>query len=621
MARGRGGLGDAPWNFAEFLENFINTFGYNPFVGTGIGPSEGDIPNVNQPSPDEVWENLDPTIKQFMVLFSKYIEGLDSDDIDRINRQNEANRWLDQYNKYKNGEITLDELKSFESEDLSGMDGWNDYFNGVLGNLDNGEDPDPTTSTKMEDLVDEFGQDVVDIATGVFNTFKDKIADAATDPLGALKGILDAISSGGIPEKCKNLPDGGTNCSKRCWKDCVSFNILGGIPGIPLPPGVIDVGTYRDFENGLKTIGASVEEIVNGEKSISDVLDELGEWAKRTLPSMLPDISDTDGVFDWLKGILGGVVGGLVFAKIEDQLSDILFPLDKGTFDCASVNREGGMVIDEGSCEGCMDGFTPNEDGQCVEGECPPEMVKDELTGDCVEPLGCQPGGPCTTADGVGGRYNADCECIANVAIQGDDIRETDRTMTELPGFSFGSTPDDGGENKDPIQGDDIDDSDREYTDIDIGGFDDDDNDKDPIKGLDEICAGPKPASGFALQTYERHCEGGSFNCDSQNRVTRDDGSCGPCKPGFSFDENFDQCVRDSEVTGTPPPETTETPPSGGGGGGGGGMGAGAFAPFLAGISYTPQTLPEIQASTQPDYAQELESLITRQLAKRGMFT
>lgn len=483
------------------------------------------------------------------------------------------------------------------------------------------EGPDPTAFTKMGDLVEEYGQDAVDIATGVFNTFKDKIADAATDPLGALKGILDAISSGGIPEKCKNMGDpwfctekSPSQGGKTCWKDCVSFNVLGGIPGIPLPPGMIDVGTYRDFEEGLKKIGTTVGEIFEGDKSIGEAIEDIKDWVLGNLP----DLGSVDDTYDWLKGIFGAAMGGLVFAEIEDQLSDILFPLDKGTFDCASVNREGGMVIDEGSCEGCMDGFTPNEDGQCVEGECPPEMVKDELTGDCVEPLGCQPGGPCTTADGIGGRYNADCECVANVAIQGDDIREVDRTMTELPGFSFGPTPDDGGEDQDPIQGGDIDDTDREYTEIDLGGFDDDD-DKDPIKGIEDICAGPKPAGGFALQSYERYCEGGSFNCDSQNRVTREDGSCGPCKPGFSFDENFDQCVRDPEVTGTPPP-TSETA-DGGGGGGVGGMGAGAFAPFLAGISYTPQDVPEIQASTQPDYAQELESLITRQIAKRGMFT
>lgn len=479
------------------------------------------------------------------------------------------------------------------------------------------EGPDPTTFTKMEDLVDEFGQDVVDIATGVFNTFKDKIADAATDPLGALKGILDAISSGGIPEKCKNMGDpwfctekGPDQGGKTCWKDCVNFNVLGGIPGIPLPPGMIDVGTYRDFEEGLKKIGTTVGEIFEGDKSIGDVLGELKDWVLGNLP----DLENPDDAYDWLKGIFGAAMGGLVFAEIEDQLSDILFPLDKGTFDCASVNREGGIVIDEGSCEGCMDGFTPNEDGQCVPGECPPEMVKDELTGECKQSESFIPGGPCTTAEGVGGRTNAEGECIPFQAIQGDDIRETDRTYTDLPDFTLGPTPDD---SDDTDQGDDIAGSERKYKDVRLGGFDDDDD--DDIKTIEDICAGPKPASGFALQTYERFCEGGSFNCDSQNRVTREDGSCGPCKPGFSFDEEFDQCVRDPEVTGTPT-TSTETPPSGGGGGVGG-MGAGAFAPFLAGISYTPQDVPEIQASTQPDYAQELESLITRQLSKRGMFT
>ena len=478
------------------------------------------------------------------------------------------------------------------------------------------EGPDPVS---LQDFIDEYGQAAVDTASGIYSEFKDTLINTAKDPLGAIKNILDALVDSSIPEKCKDMPAGGRDCSKTCWKDCVNFNVLGGIPGLPLPPGMIDVGTYRDFENGLKKIGTTVGEVLEGDKSIGEVLKDISTTILGEIRGVFKDIDDAtiDDAYDWLKGVLGGVMGGLVFAEIEDQLSDLLFPLDKGTFDCASVNREGGMVIDEGSCEGCLDGFTPNEEGQCVPGECPPEMVKDELTGDCVEPLGCQPGGPCTTADGVGGRYNADCECIANVAIQGDDIREVDRPETELPDFGIGLAPVDDSDDTD--QGDDIAGSEREETEIDIGGFDDDDDDDD-IKSIEEICAGPKPTAGFALQTYERHCEGGSFNCDSQNRVTNEDGSCGPCKPGFSFDQNFDQCVQDPEIPGvTPPPETTD----GGGGGGAsvGGMGAGAFAPFLAGISYTPQTLPEIQASTQPDYAQELESLITRQLAKRGMFT
>jgi hypothetical protein len=507
------------------------------------------------------------------------------------------------------------------------------------GDVDYGTKPTDVTgdlsTARLDFLIAKYGKDAVDAAKEKYDEIVNVLGGVADDPFGAIEKIITTVSSG--TDECKDpglpLPD---------WvRNCVTVGWLYGIPGLPLPPipGVMGT-TIGELEEGFKNIGRNVQDIFDGAETCGEDTDgdgvgnelctwgeaigRLGEWIVGKAEDAVDAVTDPDDIGDWISGILGPVLGGLVFTEVGDQISDILFPIDtpKGIFDCASVNREGGMVIDEGSCEGCMEGFTPNEDGQCVPGECPPEMVKDELTGNCVEPLGCQPGGPCTTADGVGGRYNADCECIANVAIQGDDIRETNRTYTELPGFSFGSTPDDGGDDKDPIQGGDIDDSNRDYTGIiDIGGFDDDDDDdKDPIKGLDEICAGPKPTSGFALQTYERHCEGGSFNCDSQNRVTREDGSCGECKPGFSFDENFDQCVRDSEVTGTTSTETTETPSSGGGGGGGG-MGAGAFAPFLAGISYTPQTLPEIQASTQPDYAQELESLITRQLAKRGMFT
>jgi hypothetical protein len=512
--------------------------------------------------------------------------------------------------------------------ELGGGPGYTQQF--FPGDVDYGTEPTDVegdlSTARLDFLIAKYGKDAVDAAKEKYDEIVEVLGGVADDPFGALEKIITTVSSGTDECRESNLPD---------WvRNCVTVGWLYGIPGLPLPPipGVMGT-TIGELEEGFKNIGRNVQDIFDGAETCGEDTDgdgvgnelctwgeaigRLGEWIVGKAEDAVDAVTDPDDIGDWISGILGPVLGGLVFTEVGDQLSDILFPIDAPSkpFDCATINREGGMVIDEGSCEGCMDGFTPNEEGQCVPGECPPEMVKDELTGDCVEPLGCQPGGPCTTADGVGGRYGADCECIANVAIQGDDIRETDRTYTDLPDFTLGPTPDD---SDDTDQADDIAGSEREYEDVRLGGFDDDDD--DDIKSIEEICAGPKPTSGFALQTYERHCEGGSFNCDSQNRVTNEDGSCGPCKPGFSFDQNFDQCVQDPEIPGVtpPPPETTN---GGGGGASVGGMGAGAFAPFLAGISYTPQTLPEIQASTQPDYAQELESLITRQLAKRGMFT
>lgn len=128
-------------------------------------------------------------------------------------------------------------------------------------------------------------------------------------------------------------------------------------------------------------------------------------------------------------------------------------------------------------------------------------------------------------------------------------------------------------------------------------------------------CSQPRP---FGLITFDlidqqrawdKKCGGqtGPSPCDQQDRVTNEDGSCGPCKPGFVEDpQGFDQCIRapqecndcscaeyaaaNPQECGETPTETTET---GGGASVGGGAG-GAFSPFLAGITYTPQPVPEI---------------------------
>lgn len=394
MPVGVGGPNTEYWNFAEFLENFIANFGYNPFYGDNATFSEGDIPNVDQPNPDDVWENLDPTIKQFMVLFSKYVEGLDSDDTDRINRQNEANRWLDQYNKYKNDEITLDELKSFESEELSGMDGWDDFFTETIGNEDLGGGDDDDEDQDFADYVEEVGEGVANTAKGLYDELKDKITDCVGSPIDCIKQIGTAIlESGGISEECTRMPNGGTTCGTaenptRCWKDCVSFNLPGlPIPDIPLPPGVVDVGTYRDFENAVKTVGKTIGDIIDGneacgpdgdqECTIGQVLEDLGEWARRKWEEAIGGIDDATGqdVLDWLKGILGPVTAGIIWAEIEEEVTNMLTPLDPETKDC--TDGSGQVYATVGINEDCPP--VP-----CLEGEkdfgngCEPVCEYDE---------------------------------------------------------------------------------------------------------------------------------------------------------------------------------------------------------------------------------------------------
>lgn len=136
----------------------------------------------------------------------------------------------------------------------------------------------------------------------------------------------------------------------------------------------------------------------------------------------------------------------------------------------------------------------------------------------------------------------------------------------------------------------------------------------------EDICSQPRPTGlvTFDLidqqRAWDRKCGGvtGPSPCDQQDRVTNEDGSCGPCKPGFVEDpQGFDQCIKapdecndcscaeyaaaNPQECGETPTDTTET---GGGASVGGGAG-GAFSPFLAGISYTPQPVPEIMQTPQ----------------------
>ena len=134
----------------------------------------------------------------------------------------------------------------------------------------------------------------------------------------------------------------------------------------------------------------------------------------------------------------------------------------------------------------------------------------------------------------------------------------------------------------------------------------------DDTKTIEEICSEPRPEGmGFDAQTWDRYCSGGTVDtsaCDQQNRVTREDGTCGECKPGYSLDpEGFDQCVKDAE-----PPVTS--PDDGGsslGGGGGRMLSSGMGEPLDLGFDI----------AGDPELLTRTEFPITNYLAGLGLFT
>jgi len=167
----------------------------------------------------------------------------------------------------------------------------------------------------------------------------------------------------------------------------------------------------------------------------------------------------------------------------------------------------------------------------------------------------------------------------------------------------------------------------------------------DPLHAL--ACGWAECPDGLTFAPTLEDCGTGTTPCDQQDRVTNEDGSCGECKPGFIEDpEGFDQCIQappecndctcaeyaadnPKECTTCPEgqsycdstgqcetaencPDGTEPPPETGGGGGGGG--GGMFDPFVAGITYTKQVVPEPPAPPQKDYMAELDNIIKRSL-------
>ena len=277
---------------------------------------------------------------------------------------------------------------------------WNEWYaaNGPDTSGDSDEDQG------FADYVNEVGEGVANTAKGLYDELGDKITECVGSPLECIKQIGTAIlDAGGIPPECQDMNDpffctenSPEEGGKACWKDCVSFNLPGlPIPNIPLPPGVVDIGTYRDFEDSIKTVGKTIGNIIEGNEScgpdedqectVGQVLEDVGTWAKKKWEEVFEGVDDAtvDDVLDWLKGILGPVTSGIIWAQIEEEVTNVLASYDTSDddFDCSTVGREqvaGATTADD--CGGCTQ---TADDGTQYE--------IDPVTGACKDPTTTDP--------------------------------------------------------------------------------------------------------------------------------------------------------------------------------------------------------------------------------------
>jgi hypothetical protein len=168
-----------------------------------------------------------------------------------------------------------------------------------------------------------------------------------------LKGIITADNVIKVLEEGAKMNDPMTKIKKAMgagvqfewpgdWRNWKVFGPL-AIPGVPLPPGIIDI-----------TIGEVIDAVGDIGGFISNPLGKLGELGT-TIKNKVEGVfggSVTDpgwggtlgGFEDWVKGVLGNVVGGAVLVDIYDDVKDV-FTTETNT----SVVPGGTETDDEGS--------------------------------------------------------------------------------------------------------------------------------------------------------------------------------------------------------------------------------------------------------------------------------
>ncbi len=272
-----------------------------------------------------------------------------------------------------------------------------------------------TEATGLEEYYEVFGEGLVNDVIDKLGDFIDKAEDAVDDPLGAVKNILDNVLP--AAKDCESWTDPCTSGGNPCWKDCVEVGLIFGIPGLPMPPGMVGA-TVRDIENAVKeagqTIGDFIEDPVG---TINEIITET----KKKIQGVFSSGSDPQGIYDWIKGILGNVIGGVVWNEIGDTIDELFvggdddgpqtpidctkldefnankdYCLDQGFVNCDELTSQTGKQLTGGIKQG-QENCEEIQDPQCIgdgiwNGEkcvCPEgtdKVGEDEpLNGDCSD--------------------------------------------------------------------------------------------------------------------------------------------------------------------------------------------------------------------------------------------
>jgi hypothetical protein len=569
--------------------------------------------------------------KTFRELLNAYladIEGQDSDDMDRVDRMNAANAWID---AMQTG--NMDVIKNVDVSALEDMPGFKEYYSGIVGTTGDATETEDQIEDgiNVSDLIKTHGQEAVDAIFDKAGEAIDIIKKTAKDPQAAIDSFIGTF---------------GKNTKTGTWKDWTDVGIWGGILGIPLPPGFMGK-SVRDIEDGLKKIGKTINDLIT---KPAETIGELVKDAKDAITGVFTKGSDPAGIYDFVSGIFGGAISGIIMNEIGDTLDNLLFGEDKKP-DCTNptdFNNNKDYCLDLGfvNCDELTGPGGTELTGGIVKGESNCSeigQVDDDTTEETDIVTGisediCEEKGMIFDKSGTDDRRDAD-GCIPAGFVVTEDTPDD----SEVTG---GPTPEEICEAKGMIF-DKAGTDDRRDADgcVPKGFTTEDGGDDTVITGDEKKCEDPKALntgeegdckypSGDDIDDGGDEITGPPYSCDDPNATTRPDGSCGPCKAGYVFDGAVERCVQEEiKVTGTtttttttpppppPPPETTPPPETGGGGGGGGGSGmmTQQIDPFAFDIAGDPQLLAKLEFPVV-DYLAQILPADVQQNVMKGLF-
>jgi len=261
---------------------------------------------------------------------------------DKLGGKGEAvGRWMDVLGQYVVGDAELSDLEAVDVSDLMDIEGFEDYYYGIV--------PRPLT----EDTTDTTTETTTDAASQISD--EEAVSAVLASVPDKLKGIFTEDNIIKVLEEVAKMNDPMTQIKRDMgagvsvewdrafpnWRDWRVFGPL-AIPGVPLPPGIFDVtlGTIadavenvgKDIKDGVTSVGDFVQGVLNGDITLKDIYDGVVKKVKSVSSGATTDPwgGTVGGFGGWVRSILGGSLGGQILTGIYDDVKDLINPEDLG---------------------------------------------------------------------------------------------------------------------------------------------------------------------------------------------------------------------------------------------------------------------------------------------------